>query len=418
VQLSAEMLLTDALGAIRTGQLGRARELLDRYVAHPEAKDKDQADHLRRELIVSTSAADATELAKKLSDQELRSHLRNGVQAIVEKIGTQALRPYYQNTLMMALRQESTRRQMVSRQAIAQRAELVRQRPEQGQRADPRVAQAGKPSPRTTLLPNRNRASDLRDGHGDDRAEARREEPIPAIPADIDQVFSSPTKYRGKTLSLNGLFKIGTRISEVKDSEGQVVGLSIPVARDDDRTICTGDRKIGGYDLYLILDDQIAQALRRVFEALKLRPMVKPTYRTILEVSVRELPNANKSPRVIVITSLEILGMCDYLRVARYEYEESFRVVEVKAAGGEMHFGDGSKWVERLGGEEKFVQPVRRKLREIQRRWATDARQAVMDSVYLRELSKAMQLANAYHAIVAMETENWRRLLVSRAGLP
>ena len=35
--------------------------------------------------------------------------------------------------------------------------------------------------------------------------------------------------------------------------------------------------------------------------------------RTVLEISVQELPNAHGPDHMLAITSLEILGMCDYL---------------------------------------------------------------------------------------------------------
>ena len=112
--------------------------------------------------------------------------------------------------------------------------------------------------------------------------------------------------------------------------------------------------------------------LSRIFTELTLEPTIKPTYRTVLEISVQELPDAHGPDHLLAITSLEILGMCDYLRIARHQYDEAFRVVEVNATGGRIGFGDGSKWVERLGGEEKYVQPILRKFRELQRRIATD----------------------------------------------
>jgi hypothetical protein len=354
-----------------------------------------------------------------MNDQELQDHLRDRAQRIVERLESPDLRAHYQNTLVSAFRQEKTRRQMVPWEAITQQPELAQRQTEQAGRVPRRVAEVDDLRPPSSLLlPDRDFDVAAPEGGENRLGGARLRESILSIPADIDQVLSSPVKYGGKRVLLSGLFKIGTKISEVKGSKGQTVGQSIPVARVDDRTICTGDRKIDGYELYLILDENVAQSLRQVFEALELRPMIKPTLRSILEVSVRRLPVQDKPPYAVAITSLEILGMCDYLRIARHDYVEAFRVAEVKAAGGQMLFGDGDKWAERLGGDEKFVQVIRRKLREFQRRRATDIRQAQADTFYQGELSKAMQAANSYQSIRAMELENWRRLLVNRRGLP
>jgi hypothetical protein len=403
---NAEMVLSGTLGALRAGQPDRARELLDRYIALPEATEKDRARQLRRELLLSTSVSDAAELAKHLNDQDLRAHLRNGAQALAENLRTRELRPFYQNTLMMAFRQENSRRQMVPQDAIAQRPELGREDRHENRPLEPGLPEAGEPPSRKSILePGRRRPAP--EGPAIEGAQGDRG--VLARWAEIDQVMESPKRYQGRTISLNGLFKIGTRISAVKDSKDQVVGLSIPVARNDGRTICTGDRRVEAHSLYLILDDSTAQVLRRAFQDLGLKPSSRPTYRAILEVSVRELPLANGSERAIVIESMEILGMCDYPLVARHQYEEAFRVVEVTAKGGHVGLGDGSKWVERLGGEEGFVQPIRRKLRELQRRLVTNSRQLAMDSVYQRELSNAMRISSNYAAIQAMETANWRR---------
>jgi hypothetical protein len=56
-----------------------------------------------------------------------------------------------------------------------------------------------------------------------------------------------------------------------------------------------------------------------------------------------------------------------------------------------------------LGGEEDFVQPIRRKFREMQRRAVTNRASAVLDSVLQRELSKIVATAAAINHIVAME---------------
>ncbi|HKM53356.1 MAG TPA: DUF4339 domain-containing protein, partial [Isosphaeraceae bacterium] len=96
-QSNAEKVLSDALGAIQAGLPDRARELLDRYIALPEATEKDRARKLRRELLLSCSVSEAAELTRKLSDQELQSHLRDGGQALAERLETLELRSFYQN---------------------------------------------------------------------------------------------------------------------------------------------------------------------------------------------------------------------------------------------------------------------------------------------------------------------------------
>jgi hypothetical protein len=92
---------------------------------------------------------------------------------------------------------------------------------------------------------------------------------------------------------------------------------------------------------------------------------VKPTYRTIVGVRVDSDPREgeNQTP-LIVVESLEILGGCDYFLIASKAYDRAFRVAVVDVRGARPAFGDGDDWVTRLGGDEKFGGPIRRKLRE------------------------------------------------------
>jgi hypothetical protein len=411
----AEGLLRDALSAVRTGQVRQAIELIDRYLASPGAADREKAATLRRELSLATSSGDASQLARGLEDQELRDHLRDSAQSLAARLETPELRPLYRDLLLRALRQESARRQMVPREAIARLpgARFGMDRRDERQRIPERNAEQppGPPARRSLLDAERgpdSRQADLGPRNGPplrDRASR------PASAADLNQIIASPAKYRGQGFTLDGLFKIGTRIAEVAEAKGQVVGLSIPVAWNDDRKICSGDRKVEGHELYLILDDQVAGVLDRVFKRLDLKPTSRPSFRAILGATVRQRPVGASEVDVLVVDSMEILGMCDYVQVAQHNYNEAFRVVRVDAGGGHTTFGDGPTWVERLGGEEKFVQPIRRKFREIQRRAATESREAMLDGDYQRELTSAMRAANAYNAIRAMEAATWRRIM-------
>jgi hypothetical protein len=402
--------LADAVGAIRAGQLGRAHDLLDRYVVDPTAKRKDRGLKMRGELDLSGSTENAAKLAKEMTDKELDEHLRDEAKSLAAKLDVGELRSVYQNTLMKAMRQERSRRQMIPRDRIAQQPKFG------GEEADGK--QPPRPDVKKPVPPGRKSLVDAvpkeqAPGLGDDPlvAEGPDVRGLPSESANLDQVIESPQKYRGRAVPLSGLFKIGTRESEVKNDKGDVVGLSIPVARYDGRTICRGDRKIEASGLYLILDKSTAQVLKRALLELNLRPTPRPDYRAILEVSLLELPRANGLECAIVIETIEILGWCDYLRIARREFKEAFRVVEVTPAGGYAGPGDGSKWVERLGGETGFVQPIRKKLRDLQRRFATNAEpeQFNSESDFRRELRRSIEALSIGAAIQALNGAGVRR---------
>ena len=55
--------------------------------------------------------------------------------------------------------------------------------------------------------------------------------------ADLNDILARPQDFFGSELTVNGLFKIGTKISEVKGPEKQAMGWSLPVARNDDSTV-------------------------------------------------------------------------------------------------------------------------------------------------------------------------------------
>ncbi len=410
---NADKVLTEALGAIQDGQVERARELLDRYLTLPESTERVRARKLRRDLLRSGSLPEADELARKLNDQEIRSHLRDGAQALSERLETVELRPHYQKTLMVALRQESARRQMVPREAITEQQRLMDlpdrdAAPPEERKIPPRE---NKP-PRGSLLgPDQqpDTAPDQRPRADLDRAGGPDTPPDSARTVEIEKVLLAPEDYRGKAIAIQGVFKVGTRFTTARDRQGQPLGLSLPVSRPDGQTICAADLRVEGYDRYLIVDGQIAAMLIQIFKELKVEPTSKPTYRALMQISVPAAPAAQGPDSPLTITSLEILGTCDYLRVARHEYDQAFGVIEVNPSGGRIGYGDGSKWVDRLGGEEKFVQPIRRKFHDIQRRIATDYRQAALESIYRRELSNVMRAANYFAAIQAMEIAQWQR---------
>jgi hypothetical protein len=132
---------------------------------------------------------------------------------------------------------------------------------------------------------------------------------------------------------------------------------------------------------YLLLEDGLAPVLNNVFQKLKFRTAVRPTYKCIFTIMVRPMIVKNARAPVANIVGLELLGSCDFLQVAQRHHERAFRVIQVTPQGGLVTYGDGASWVERLGDEEYFVQPLRRKLRELQRRMVAEHDQAIVDRV-------------------------------------
>lgn len=413
---AVEQVLEDARSAVRVEQLERAARLLEQYLASPLAVQADAAKVLLREIKLAGSIREAARLAQNLPDEALRDYLQNGADTLVAAIETPELRPIYQRTLLQAFRQENNRRQMIPRGAIAQNPNPIEAAPvakddepdrpgdveRQGPEGQPGPGILGPAGP-AEREPGEN--PDPKDNH------VRRPLRPGLIAADLDYVLAEPGEFAGNALILNGLFKIGTKISEVKGPDGQVLGWSLPVARNDDSTVCSPEGKVSRHDAYLLLDDRLATFLDHVFNKLRLRPTIKPLYKCILTVTVRRLLVDGKPRPVVVISSMEVLGGCNYVRVARHEYSQAFRTLTVTADEADVDFGDGDLWVERLGGEENFVKPIRRKFRDMQRRAITDRDMAVIDRLLQRELVNVVNTASAINQIVAMEGLRRMRIL-------
>jgi hypothetical protein len=417
ISADVERLLDDAIAALRLGQIAKATLLADRYLAEPLADRAEAAKVLRREMELASSVSQADAVARSLNDDQLKTCLRDGAQSLVDSMQTLELRPIYKKTLLRAFRQEHNRRQFTPRDNEAADPNLG---------PDNQLARREFPGLAPAVAEERQKPADqpkssvLGKDERRDRGQRANRQPggggglkahgIGTDAADFENLLDEPEAFIGKTLVLNGLLKVGTKLSEVKGSNGQVLGWALPVARDDDSTVCAGGKAIDGSNVFIVLDDRLSVFLDRVFSALRLRPTIKPSYKCILTVTTRRMVVKGSAVPVVIISALEILGGCDYLSVARHQYSRAFRTLTVTVEEANVDFGDGDLWVDRLGGEENFAQPLRRKFREMQRRAVTNRDSAVIDAMLNRELATIVATANAINQIVAME--GYKRLRV------
>ncbi len=208
-------------------------------------------------------------------------------------------------------------------------------------------------------------------------------------------VLDAPAEFEGKTLCVDGLYKIGTRFSKVKGPDGNPVGWSLPVETNDGVAICNGETKVRGRDTYLLLDEEFARFLDRVFQRLRIHTSLKPIHKCIITVDVRSLMIDRNNAPVAHIVGLEILGAYNPLKVIQNRYNDAFMVARITPGNADISHGDGALWVERLGGEEKFVLPARRKYRELVRKVAAERDQAIVARYLQGQLSSVMTMAAA-----------------------
>ena len=160
---------------------------------------------------------------------------------------------------------------------------------------------------------------------------------------------------------IDGLYKVGTRLTNLKGPDGRPVGWAIPVARNDGGLICTGEAKAVGRDVYLIVENGFAPFLEGIFRSLKMQNTVKPVHKCILTVKVPVLTERRGNFQVVEITGLEILGGFDLMKLINKQYDKAFTTVRIPPGNATVGYGNGPMWVERLGGEEKYVSLLRRK---------------------------------------------------------
>ncbi len=387
--------LADAEAAIRSAKFPEAMEQIDRYLADPQAGDPERASKMRLELLAATSDMEADLIARSLSDQELKENLNQEARPMAGKVEIPGLASAYRDNMLRALKREKARREAISRDKLVQESPPAKSRsghPRQGRPADRQVAESSlsprdrrlRPPPRPEPVPSLSSSS-------------RGTVPLNERPgkATIDDVLTAPQKYDRKTFVLDGLFRIGTRVDRVRDPSGQALGFSLPFARDDGRTICPGDGRIVTHGMMLLVDIGVVSHMERVFRDLRVVPSSRPVHRSIVEVRMETLREQDHTVKALVINSLEILGSCNFGRVAEGNYAQAFRVIDVTSSRATMRYGDGKEWVDRLGGEEKFVGTVRRKLKEMQRHVAANIRQAQFDKVFQKEMAVSMRMAEA-----------------------
>jgi hypothetical protein len=397
-----ERFFTEALAALRGGDLNRARFLFNQYLSRPEArKQVGAARALLREIDLATSTAEADALARRLNDREINGYLTTGVQPLVDRsVQTPELRAFYRGALLQALQQERNRRQFAPKAAVALAprtqddaqpaptpAAVPPIPPDDDDDAD-RLGSSSLLGSDDAVAPGPGKSANRRD---DDKLVGR---PDQKDMTTIETILDSPKMFEGRILTLDGLYKVGTRLTLLKGPDKSTVGWSLPVG-DDDRLICTGDAKAVGHDRYVILDSGLAPLLLKVFDELKFRPAARPTYKCTLEVTVRHvIVNGARVPAV-EIAGLEILGICDFVKVAQRRYDKAFLTVRVTPERAWVAYGDGPSWVERLGGEERFVKPLRRKLRDLQRRIIADRNSALVGNALQAALAGAVNMAVA-----------------------
>ena len=336
-----------------------------------------------REIELATSPTEADALARRLSREEIEGYLATAGQPLVNRtVRTPELRPVYADTLVRSFRKESDRRQS----ALNVNASLAR---------GPHPAPPTLPKAPPSRTADEERLPANLIGLDDDTPTAPGKPGGQKVAPTIEMIADSPRKFQGSTITLEGLYKVGTLFTRVRGADGQSIGWSIPVGGADDRLICKGDGKIVGRGAYLVLDENLGPALKKAFDEFKFHHAVRPTHKCVLTVSAREMVVDSARVPVVRIVGLEILGTCNFLQIAQRQYDQAFRILRVTLGGTEVVYGEGASWVERLGGEEKFVRPLRKKLHDLQKRAITDRNNAVVGSVLQDALSRSVNMSIA-----------------------
>jgi len=210
----------------------------------------------------------------------------------------------------------------------------------------------------------------------------------------LEAVLDEPGKFRGKPITTDGLYTIGTRTLSVKDADGKPIGRSIQVTRTDGATVSSGESKAMGRDAYLLLQEGFIPTLESVLLKLKFQIRIQAEHRSILTVAVRSTSLERTNTPIVEIVGMEILGSLDMMKIVEGQYDKAFSTVRITRGNAKVGHGQGDTWVELMGGEEKFVLPVRQQVMALQRRMRNLRDTAMLDRYLQEELTRTMMLAD------------------------
>ena len=94
---------------------------------------------------------------------------------------------------------------------------------------------------------------------------------------------------------------------------------------------------------------------------------------------------------------MEILGICDLSKLINNQYDKAFTTVRIARGKADVGYGDGTMWVERLGGEEYIIR-LRQRVRDLQRRMIADQNQALVGRFLAAEMGRIMTISAAAQA--------------------
>lgn len=176
---------------------------------------------------------------------------------------------------------------------------------------------------------------------------------------DLDRLLEHPARYHGQEVEIADVLVIAT--TPFKRASNIPGGIGVRLKTKDGWTVSEGNGAIMRSDAHLMVDGAMAQKFERAVADLGVRPSPKPVMPTVARVRV-DVPRS-ASPPSLTIVALEVLIGYDAVRLAAGNYVESFRSIKTTPNDAEIGFGDGPKWVERMGGEDKFIAMIRDKFK-------------------------------------------------------
>ena len=209
----------------------------------------------------------------------------------------------------------------------------------------------------------------------------------------IEMIIDSPQSFEDRTITLEGLYKVATLLTRMKGSDSNPIGWSLPVGGADDRLICKADGKVVGRDRYLLLDKDLGPILFKAYDDLKFRPAARADVQMHADCYG---PPHGRQQRQGPGYHHRRPGDPGSLRFPpdRSQYEKAFWTVQVepeKCSGLTMVTGPRGPAVGRR--EEKFVKPIRKRLRDLQRRAIAEQGHAVVGSILQAELARSVNMA-------------------------
>lgn len=200
------------------------------------------------------------------------------------------------------------------------------------------------------------------------------------------RLLDDPSAYDGRVVEVAEVLAFTQ--SPLVRSASVPGGIGIRLRIKNGPAVSSGNGEIAGSAVRIRVDEATAANLERIMAEAQARPSTKDPFEVVARFRV-DAPRGSAT-RAVTLASVEMLCAYNKLAIARGELDRAFRILVADPRGANAGFGDGPKWIERMGGA-RFVDKARKDLKEHLSNLAADQRWAESDALFGRVAAQAVQ---------------------------